>query len=45
MYCNAGSFTPVENPSPGNYFVFDSDICEGCGKCIELCPCDFLSPT
>ena len=43
MYCNAGSFTPVEDPSPGNYFVFDSDICEGCGKCIELCPCDFLS--
>jgi len=43
MYCNAGSFTPVEDPSPGNYFVFDSDLCEGCGKCIELCPCDFLS--
>ena len=44
MYCNAGSFTPVENPSPGNYFTFDSDICEGCGKCIELCPCGFLNP-
>lgn len=44
MYCNAGSFTPNENPSPGNYFTFDSDICEGCGKCIELCPCGFLSP-
>lgn len=44
MYCNAGSFTPVENPTPGNYFSFDPDICEGCGKCIELCPCGFLSP-
>ena len=44
MYCNAGSFTPVENPTPGNYFTFDPDICEGCGKCIELCPCGFLSP-
>ena len=44
MYCNAGSFTPVEQPTPGNYFTFDSDLCEGCGKCIELCPCGFLSP-
>ena len=44
MYCNAGSFSPVDQPTPGNYFKFDSDLCEGCGKCIELCPCGFLSP-
>jgi NADPH-dependent glutamate synthase beta subunit-like oxidoreductase/Pyruvate/2-oxoacid:ferredoxin oxidoreductase delta subunit len=44
MYCNAGSFTPLENPGPGAYFAFNLDICEGCGKCIELCPCGFLTP-
>jgi Pyruvate/2-oxoacid:ferredoxin oxidoreductase delta subunit len=44
MYCNAGSFTPLEQGGPGQYFSFDSDLCEGCGKCIELCPCGYLSP-
>jgi len=43
MYCNAGGFIPTANPSPGNYFNFDPAVCEGCGKCIELCPCGFLS--
>jgi len=43
MYCNAGSIKPAENRSPGNYFTFDPAICEGCGKCVELCPCGFLS--
>jgi ferredoxin len=42
MYCNAGSFMPVDQPGPGGYFRFDSDLCEGCGKCIELCPCGYL---
>jgi NADPH-dependent glutamate synthase beta subunit-like oxidoreductase len=44
MYCNAGSFTPLEDGGPGRYFSFDSDVCEGCGKCIELCPCGYLRP-
>lgn len=43
MYCNASSFTPVDNPGPGGYFSFDPTVCEGCGKCIELCPCGFLA--
>lgn len=43
MYCNAGSFTPLENPGPGGYFSFDPSVCEGCGKCVELCPCGFLT--
>ena len=43
MYCNAGSFIPLENPGPGGYFSFDPTICEGCGKCIELCPTGFLA--
>jgi len=43
MYCNAGGFTPLENPAPGEYFSFDPSVCEGCGKCVELCPCGFLT--
>ena len=43
MYCNAGGITPLENPSPGEYFSFDLTVCEGCGKCVELCPCGFLT--
>jgi NADPH-dependent glutamate synthase beta subunit-like oxidoreductase/Pyruvate/2-oxoacid:ferredoxin oxidoreductase delta subunit len=43
MYCNPSSYTPVRDPGPGHYFSLDLDSCEGCGKCIELCPCGFLS--
>jgi Pyruvate/2-oxoacid:ferredoxin oxidoreductase delta subunit len=42
MYCNAGAFTPRSDPEPGLYYDFNADICEGCGKCVELCPCGFL---
>ena len=42
MYCNAGGFTRIEETSPGNYFALSLDACEGCGKCIEVCPCGFL---
>jgi NADPH-dependent glutamate synthase beta subunit-like oxidoreductase len=42
MYCNRGGFTRVEETSPGKYFAFAMDACEGCGKCIELCPCGYL---
>ena len=42
MYCNGGGFTRTENPSPGNYFVLALDACEGCGKCIDICPCGYL---
>ncbi len=30
-------------PRPGSYFVFDPSRCEGCGKCVELCPCGVLT--
>jgi len=42
MYCNAGGFTPVAEPAPGNYFTLELDACEGCGKCIEVCPSGYL---
>ena len=42
MYCNARGFTPLSQQSPGNYFALALEMCEGCGKCIELCPCGYL---
>jgi NADPH-dependent glutamate synthase beta subunit-like oxidoreductase len=42
MYCNAGGFTRLDETGPGKYFAIALDVCEGCGKCIELCPCGYL---
>jgi NADPH-dependent glutamate synthase beta subunit-like oxidoreductase/ferredoxin len=43
MYCNPSSYTRLRETAPGAYFSLDLDSCEGCGKCIEVCPCGFLS--
>ena len=42
MYCNAAGFTRLADTGPGNYFVLALEACEGCGKCVELCPCGYL---
>ena len=42
MYCNAHGFARIEETSPGRYFALALDACEGCGKCIELCPTGYL---
>ena len=42
MYCNGGGFTRLEESRPGHYFGLSLDACEGCGKCIEVCPCGYL---
>ena len=26
------------------YFVLALDACEGCGKCIEICPSRYIEP-
>jgi ferredoxin len=44
MYCNVGGFTRLDQVAPGAYFAFDSDLCQACGKCADLCPCGFLTP-
>ncbi len=43
MYCGGHGFTRLDSPSPGHYFAFSADACEGCGKCIELCPTGYLN--
>ena len=42
MYCNAAGFTQFEDAGQGHYFALALEACEGCGKCIELCPCGYL---
>ena len=42
MYCNASGFARIVEPEPGRYFAMTLEACEGCGKCIELCPCGYL---
>lgn len=42
-YCNGGGFVEVADPMPGMYFRMDLSVCEGCGKCIEVCPCGYLA--
>jgi Fe-S-cluster-containing hydrogenase component 2 len=44
MYCNPGGFTRVAQTSPGRYYVLALEACEGCGKCVELCPCGYMTP-
>jgi NADPH-dependent glutamate synthase beta subunit-like oxidoreductase/ferredoxin len=41
-YCGPGAFTRLERVLPGAYFALSPDRCEGCRKCIEICPCGFL---
>jgi NADPH-dependent glutamate synthase beta subunit-like oxidoreductase len=43
MFCNAEGFAKVIEPRPGFHYVLMLDRCEACGKCIEVCPCGFLS--
>jgi ferredoxin len=45
MYCNGGGFVRIDQARPGAYFALALDRCVGCGKCIELCPTGFLTPT
>lgn len=42
MYCNAAGFSRVEEVEPGRYYALALEACEGCGKCIEVCPCGYL---
>jgi formate dehydrogenase major subunit len=44
MFCNARGISKLQQASPGRYFSLGLDCCESCGKCIELCPCGYLSP-
>jgi formate dehydrogenase major subunit len=42
MYCTPNCFSKLPEPRPGAYFSVRLDICDGCKKCAEQCPCGFL---
>jgi NAD-dependent dihydropyrimidine dehydrogenase PreA subunit len=31
-------------PAPHRPVIFDTDICDGCNRCVEVCPMDVLIP-
>jgi NADPH-dependent glutamate synthase beta subunit-like oxidoreductase len=45
MYCQTSGFVKVEDPHPGHYYKIKLELCEGCKKCVEECPCGFLEMT
>jgi len=45
MYCSEHGLVRLEQVVPGSYFALNLDLCQACRKCIELCPCGFLSPS
>ncbi len=42
MYCQASCFKKVEDPGPGHYFKIKLELCDGCKKCAEECPCGYV---
>ncbi len=42
MYCQAGCFVKVPDPQHGHYYKMKLEVCDGCRKCAEECPCGFL---
>jgi NADPH-dependent glutamate synthase beta subunit-like oxidoreductase/Pyruvate/2-oxoacid:ferredoxin oxidoreductase delta subunit len=42
MFCQAGCFVKVPDPELGHYYKVKLELCDGCKKCAEECPCGFL---
>jgi NADPH-dependent glutamate synthase beta subunit-like oxidoreductase len=43
MYCQTNVFAAVDPPSHGNFFKIKKiEVCDGCKKCWEECPCGFI---
>jgi NADPH-dependent glutamate synthase beta subunit-like oxidoreductase len=42
MFCQSGCFVKVPEPKLGSYFKVKIELCDGCKKCAEECPCGFL---
>lgn len=44
MFCNQEGLIREGAGAPGSYFSLRLERCQSCGKCVDLCPCGFLSP-
>jgi NADPH-dependent glutamate synthase beta subunit-like oxidoreductase/Pyruvate/2-oxoacid:ferredoxin oxidoreductase delta subunit len=42
MYCQSNCFKKLPSPGQGAYYKIDLNVCDGCRKCAEECPCGFL---
>ena len=42
MYCQSSCFAKLEEKYPGHYFKIKLELCDGCKKCAEECPCGYL---
>jgi len=42
MYCQNSCFTKMSDPHYGEFYKVKLEVCDGCKKCAEECPCGFL---
>jgi NADPH-dependent glutamate synthase beta subunit-like oxidoreductase/Pyruvate/2-oxoacid:ferredoxin oxidoreductase delta subunit len=42
MYCQSSCFVKLEDRRPGHYFKIKLEVCDGCKKCADECPCGFV---
>jgi len=42
MYCQNNCFTKITDPKLGEFYKLKLELCDGCKKCAEECPCGFL---
>jgi len=42
MYCQSNCFTKVSDPVLGHFYKVKLEVCDGCRKCAEECPCGFV---
>jgi NADPH-dependent glutamate synthase beta subunit-like oxidoreductase len=42
MYCQSNCFTKVADPVLGHFYKVKLEVCDGCKKCADVCPCGFL---
>jgi hypothetical protein len=42
MYCTPSCFSKVAEPTLGNYYKIKMELCDGCKKCAEECPCAYM---
>jgi NADPH-dependent glutamate synthase beta subunit-like oxidoreductase/Pyruvate/2-oxoacid:ferredoxin oxidoreductase delta subunit len=42
MFCTPSCFVKLHDPAPGNYYKIKLEVCDGCKKCGDECPCGFI---